>query len=818
MLSRALAVDAPVARAFDSSATAMALVSLEGRIVRANDALYRILGWEQDALLGVELASLSHPDDRALDATCAARLLRGEISEYAIERRYLHHEGHIVPGRLEMSLLRDGSGAPSILHARIQDVARRPRAELGAFVEACPDLVVVADAEGRVELANGRWGEVFGWTREEITARPFAELVHPDDRSDGREPAGVPRVFTGTNRVRAHDGSFRWLDWRTREVEPGMYFCIARDVTTSKELEEALRFHSAVVDTMGKGVALVRMDDDVIVYANAELGRMLNHPTEAIVGRPFRDLSGEPAPRRAREGASAEEVEPPKTFECELRRSDGTVLLAHGVRARLSDSPHGPLQILVFRDITAQRRAELALAEAEERFRLAFEEAPIGMALLTPELTYLRVNRALSEMLGYTSAELLGKSEAELTHPDDRLLGERIGFGSLVAGRTSRVELEKRALREDGRVVHVRVTGSAVREANGAVRYLVSQVEDVTAQREARDAIERLQREVERRSALYRTMVDNLPNGAVFLVDERMRFLSAGGPALLKSGRTAEALVGKLPRDVVSPDNFPVLDRVYRAALSGERARDEIVSGGRFYEVRSAPIEGEVGARGLVLAYDVTEHHQLADELRRTIAEKELLLAEVHHRVKNNLQIVESLLRIHRGRLDDPRVTPALDQVSARIRTIALLHERAYGAKNVGRIAMAEYVESLCLGVARMVDDPRIRLVVGPSPVTLDLDRAMPAGLIVNELVWNAFKHAFPKERTHGTIDVRIESQDDIVTITVSDDGVGVPPDRAASPDRTTGHSLVRSLARQLGATFAMEGPPGTRGILRFPH
>jgi two-component system, sensor histidine kinase PdtaS len=220
------------------------------------------------------------------------------------------------------------------------------------------------------------------------------------------------------------------------------------------------------------------------------------------------------------------------------------------------------------------------------------------------------------------------------------------------------------------------------------------------------------------------------------------------------------------------------------------------------------------------VAQDIRHRKQVEEELRRSLAEKEALLREVHHRVKNNLQVISSLLCLQAE--DDstsPEAARLFHESENRIRSMALIHEQLYRSGDLARIDFRDYVDGLTRNVlasAGEVDRP-IRLTLDVQPVPLDLDVAIACGLVLNELLSNALKHAFPDGES-GTINVAFRCADGSATLIVADDGIGLPalPNSQEHPG-SLGQQLVRALVEQLGGVSSVEGDAGTRFTLTFP-
>jgi two-component sensor histidine kinase len=208
-------------------------------------------------------------------------------------------------------------------------------------------------------------------------------------------------------------------------------------------------------------------------------------------------------------------------------------------------------------------------------------------------------------------------------------------------------------------------------------------------------------------------------------------------------------------------------------------------------------------------------------DLQAAVDEKDTLLREIHHRVKNNLQTVISLLNLQtKGiRLESARL--ALQQLKMRIQALGLVHRHLYESDNLKTVDLRIFLGELC----RLLQDGsgapywRVRVDLDIAPVSLQIERAIPLALLVTELATNSFKHAFPNARV-GTISVKLTVEDESVLLTVADDGVGTSPPNAedAGEERSgLGLVLTQALAKQLGGTIVTAGPPGTATTLSFP-
>ncbi len=215
---------------------------------------------------------------------------------------------------------------------------------------------------------------------------------------------------------------------------------------------------------------------------------------------------------------------------------------------------------------------------------------------------------------------------------------------------------------------------------------------------------------------------------------------------------------------------------------------------------------------------DITARKQMEEQLRTALQEKEVLLKEVYHRVKNNFQAVSSLLYLQAQNTDDPRIREALGTSRDRIKSMELIHERLYQTENLAEIdfGMVAYNLAADLFHSYGAAGSGIALRIDAKQVLLTAETAIPCALLLNELVSNALKYAFPEER-HGEIRIELHERDEDLAIVVSDSGVGFPAGVDFRNSPSLGLHLVNLLARQLKGTLELERSPGTTFTLTFP-
>lgn len=237
-------------------------------------------------------------------------------------------------------------------------------------------------------------------------------------------------------------------------------------------------------------------------------------------------------------------------------------------------------------------------------------------------------------------------------------------------------------------------------------------------------------------------------------------------------------------------------------------------------EIGLNPIATDDGVMTLASVVDITERRRAQEKLENALREKTVLLNELHHRVKNNLQIIASLLNLQASHAGDPRLEAMLNESQSRVKAMALTHQLLYERKDYSRVDLGEYLErliQLLIGSYR-TESKRItlRCTHPEAPLYLDLERAIPCGLVANELVTNSFKHAFPNAQS-GEIIVDLQAlEDQQAVLVVADNGIGLPEGFSLESVTSLGLQLVPLLVDQLGGVLAAEAGQGARFVLRF--
>jgi PAS domain S-box-containing protein len=315
----------------------------------------------------------------------------------------------------------------------------------------------------------------------------------------------------------------------------------------------------------------------------------------------------------------------------------------------------------------------------------------------------------------------------------------------------------------------------------------------------------------------FGTLIEEAPVAIVMEREGRILYANPQLHQMLKVPLET-SLIGSDIGDFIDPESLRENARLTMAqeqsgSVPAEREMRVIRRDGVPVETQLTVAAAELSDGPVHIAFiaDITERKRAEQQVRSSLKEKELLLKEIHHRVKNNLQVISSLLGIQAQRVTDPVAREAYADSIRRIRSMALVHEKLYRSQDVPQIDFREYLHSVADDLHYSLHRDGIELRVEAEPIMLGIDVAVPCGLIANELVSNALKHAFPGG-SHGTVVVSFKRlSKDKLQLEVQDDGVGFPAEMDVHAMSSMGMSIIRTLTEQISGTLGLDRTRGTR-------
>ena len=501
-----------------------------------------------------------------------------------------------------------------------------------------------------------------------------------------------------------------------------------------------------------------------------------------------------------------EETEDCTPYEKEYVRKDGSrVPILIGGASFLHQPGQGMAFVL---DISKRRQTE----EQLRKLSRVVEQAPMSIVITDRAGAIEYVNPAFCELTGYAKEEVQGRNTRILKSGATPIEVYQDLWATLTAGEVWRGELNNR--KKSGEAFVELAVVAPVIDADGRTTHYVALKEDITKEKaveeEARESGERFEQLVQHIDEVF--WMTDVPKA-------QMLYVSPAYEAIW--GRTCASLMASPGAwlDAVHPEDR---ERSLQASLTDQasgaydieyrivRPDGEI----RWIHDRAFPVENQAGEvyRIVGVANDVTVRKQAHDALQASLREKEALLKEVHHRVKNNLQVITSLLRLETGRSADASTIAVLRDMKGRIQSMALLHETLYRSGNFAAVDLGLYLRQLATQSFRTLNERpgSIHLELDVASVRVEMDQAIPCGLLVNELISNCLKHGFPGERT-GSIRVALQAaHGSTLRMSVADTGIGLPADFESKQARSLGLQLASDLAKQLGGKLEIESGPGS--------
>lgn len=477
----------------------------------------------------------------------------------------------------------------------------------------------------------------------------------------------------------------------------------------------------------------------------------------------------------------------------------------------------------VIHDITDRKLALKALRESEERLRTIVEASLDAIIAVNAEGRLVLFNGAAQELFQYPEEEVLNQ-------PVDILLREEIGkihqerlvkFLKRGVGRCGHIgkRMEKLFRRKDGSRFEAEVSMSGGRL--DGLRLVVLVIHDITERKQTEEALRRAEEN-------FRRSLDDSPLGVRIVTTEGETIYANRAILDIYGYDGIDELRATPVIKRYTPESFAEFQIRREKRKRGDSAPSE-------YEIRIIGKDGEIrhlqvfrkkilwdGERQFqVIYHDITERKSAEEALHASLREKEILLSEIHHRVKNNMQVISGLLDLQMRTSKNPELIAMFHESQSRIRSMALIHEKLYGSKDFARIDMADYVRTLSreLFQSHKINPGEIDLIIQTDgEVYVDISKAIPCGLILNELISNALKHAFPGDGP-GEINIIIRETKNIeIKIVVRDNGSGLPDDVDINKPRTVGLHLVKGLVKnQLDGQIEFRRDNGTEFRIKFP-
>jgi PAS domain S-box-containing protein len=809
--------------------------SLDGKLLSINPAGARLLKFDSPREMIEKVNRTGIGEALYLDAYHRSEVLAEILScdDWCVyEEQFCCKDGSAIDCYFHMRAVRDTDGRPVELEGFFEDVSERKRIEqelrasetrFRMIVETAAEGIWQVDRGGKTTYVNQRMEQM-------LYCEPGGMLgMHIYDFMDDEGRQVVAGIMSRRERgfCKTHDFKFIREDGSTLDAlvsacplvddqgESLGSFAMVTDISERKRTEESLKLSHLMID--GASMGIFRGSEDArILSVNDHWARKLGYTPAELCSMTFFDLDPTLTPEFWREHRKKVTATGSNTFESVHRCKDGAEIPVE-ITVNLFRYRGQVFSCSFARDISERKQVEEALRESERKYRSIVEHAPFGITHSTKEGKLVSVNPALAAILKYDSAQELQEtinrsSIQEVLFPKP---AEREPLVKQILSGDSWTVFNNRLRCKDGSIVTCRVHSRRIVDEDGQASGFESYQENITDQVEAEQSL----RESEEK---FRVLAETSPVAICIFKGEQLVYVNPATERLF--GYSAAELLRMKFWDWAHDDCKELIRRLGLARLAGENvpgqyeARYVTKAGEELSVLVSAgKMECQGQPTGIVSYLDITERKRGEELIRSSLEEKEVLLREIHHRVKNNLQVVSSLLYLQSQKLADPELQNHFLESQSRICSMALAHEQLYQSKSLAEVSFRSYVKSLVGQLRQIFQRPgqqiECRTVVGD--IFLDIEKVIPCGLLITELLSNAYKHAFADGRS-GTITISMEHVRGQLVLSVADDGVGLPAGLNYRQTTTLGLQLVLALVNQLNGTLELEREGGTLFRITF--
>ena len=738
------------------------------------------------------------------------------------------------------------------------------------FTNSYSVSILIDPDTGRIVDANDAAARYYGYSREQLTAMGIFDLNRLDKKTV------IQNLIRAKDERAKHFFSTHYIasgEKRNVEIFSGpitvqgkpLFYSIIHDITERKRVEESLkeseaRYSSLFTNSYSVSI-LIDPDTGMIADANEAATQYYGYSKEHLTAMGIFDLNRLPQEKVVQNLVHAKDQKAKHFFS--------THYLANGEKRNV-EIFSGPITVQgktlfysIIHDITDRVLAEQALRDSEAQMNMIIQGSPIPKFVIDTRHRLISWNKALEEATGIKAQDVLGTSmhwkafyESERPCLVDLIVdGALDKIPQLYEGKYRKSDVAEEGYEATDFFPHLGKKGKWLRYVAAPIRNYqqkiigaIETLEDITDLMDAQHSL----RESENR---YRTLIDQLPD---FVIVHRNGILLYVNPAATKNfGYERQNVIGKSITLFIAPEYHDMAKMAVIRRMAGEEVppyemtimdhdgtiHSILVNGTQvMYEGEPASLnvltditvikeaegvirranedlERRVAERtesltrtNIQLEQEIKARTAAEREIQRSLEEKDLLLREIHHRVKNNLQIIASMLNLQSRTIKDENVLSAIRDSQSRVRAMALVHERIYRSHNIGEIDLRDYLQYMVqqLFMFHNIPHTKITLTFTMDPITTDIDTIVPIGLIINEMVSNSLKHAFPGERKGSIIIEGSNPSPDLLRFAYRDDGVGIPDDVDWKNPTSLGLRLISSLVEQCSGEITMERDGGT--------
>jgi PAS domain S-box-containing protein len=633
-----------------------------------------------------------------------------------------------------------------------------------------------------------------------------------------------------------------------------------QDITETKLMEEALRISEGRLRTLLQTIpdlVWLKDADGIFLSCNTMFERYFGTREADLIGKTDYDFV-DPALAdffRENDRKAMAAGRPTSNEEWITFADDGHRALLDTTKTPVYDTGGMLIGVLgIGRDITERKQMEEQFRESQQLFADIISFLPDPTFVIDKDGKVLAWNRALEQLSGVLAGDIIGKGDYEYSlwqygkrrpllidlvlHPDQDV--GRMNYTGIHTTRqtvTAQIEITQSG---SGNKIPLSLVASPLIDIQGKITGAIESLRDISSLKEAEaelarmnqsleqivrdrtrlleeEIVQRMRAEKDVQAALdyTRSVIESNPD-VVVVLDENGIILDINAAGELLTGIQKEPLIGTSFLGYLVDDRN-ILDKFSSLLLDGKLEYFIQIRNTHGHitplSVHATVIRGKEGVKDriIIAAHDITRQKHDEEVIQASLDEKVLLLREVHHRVKNNLQIIISLVNLQMRQTDDPGVKQIMSETQNRVRAMSLVHEKLYRSESLSRIDFADYTRYLATQLFSFYgsDTRRVRLEFAMEVIMVDINTAVPLGLLMNELISNALKHAFPHGR-EGVISISGGDVGDLMTLVVRDNGIGIPAELDWKSTTSLGMRLVTSLVDQVDGTITLDRNLGT--------
>ncbi|MFN7012752.1 MAG: PAS domain S-box protein, partial [Bacteroidia bacterium] len=522
-----------------------------------------------------------------------------------------------------------------------------------------------------------------------------------------------------------------------------------------------------------------------------------------------------------------ENINRPVEIESRKKNGETITLELKGEKIPFDDKE---IQISVLYDISERKKYEEALRESRESYKNLIESAPVGILIINKDLQVKFANDTIKKLFGISLNQTETLNILNFIDPNQHQEVFDLLTNILSGNKTNFFELNIITTKNEQKTVEAK--GILINyQGEKAIQVVLNDITDrKQLQKEhiraeiAEETNKRLQKEIAERINAERKLIENqqftksiieCSLDMICATNKEGKIIEFNEAASLCFGYTFDEIKNLSPRVLYADEKQ--FEYVHNQIYNKGNYSGEVINirknGSTFISYLSASLllspTGEViGSMGV--SRDITESKNAEKQIKDALKEKEILLKEVHHRVKNNLQVISSILNLQSSYASDENTLNILRESQNRIKSMAFIHESLYQNKDFAQIKFSEYIVNLAHNLVQSygLNYKLIDLKLEIDEVFLNLDDSIPCGLIINELVSNALKYAF-SEKERGIIKIKVKNKGDYLYLSVADNGKGLPNNFNIENTQTLGLQLVSSLCEQLDAELKLSSKQG---------